>query len=645
MKKLSRLVTSLTALALIAVMVSACGGPAEEAPPPTPQPSPTPPPIPTDVPVTEDDAQPTPPSADSSEQPADQPISPVPSGSPDAGAIVYTSTRGGGLGLHLLAENGAYSAPIPLQGVDHATWPDVSPDGQRIVFAAVEATVGMPSAGIYVVSLTGGEAERIIAGDGTHPRWSPDGTQIAYTCNGGTDICRANADGSGAANLTQGSSATDAYPDWTADGRIVFMSDRDAPDGVARDIYVMDADGGNVRNLTANPADDAYPAVSPDGTKIAFTSDRDTGIGSSDIYVLELDTTIIRRVTVDDLWNQTPQWAPDNTTILFAAPDASGSVNLYSIGERAISATQLTRSPAEDGGLRLGHAWLPFPIDLDQQTRQREPDVSLQVRLPQGSTSQVERILFAVNDAGCSGCMESGIYIVDANGENLERLPVEGLYPVWASDFRRMAFVADGELFIANADGSNPVQVTHAFMNLGAIDWDRSGNKVVAECSPYGEPDLCLIDVRTGAVTNLGASLMPGEGTRAPYWWGDDIVVGTQIFNQAGELIDSLPGVGRVSADGRRLATIIDRQAAITNVDGSDPTTLTNGPATKGYPVWSPSMDRLLYTVAPGDGGLYLNVARVDGSSAFRLVPNAIAAGPATVPESLETFYGYSWGD
>ena len=279
MKKLSRLVTSLTALALIAVMVSACGGPAEEAPPPTPQPSPTPPPIPTDVPVTEDDAQPTPPSADSSEQPADQPISPVPSGSPDAGAIVYTSTRGGGLGLHLLAENGAYSAPIPLQGVDHATWPDVSPDGQRIVFAAVEATVGMPSAGIYVVSLTGGEAERIIAGDGTHPRWSPDGTQIAYTCNGGTDICRANADGSGAANLTQGSSATDAYPDWTADGRIVFMSDRDAPDGVARDIYVMDADGGNVRNLTANPADDAYPAVSPDGTKIAFTSDRDTGIG------------------------------------------------------------------------------------------------------------------------------------------------------------------------------------------------------------------------------------------------------------------------------------------------------------------------------------------------------------------------------
>src|SRR5690606_28287404 len=230
----------------------------------------------------------------------------------------------------------------------------------------------------------------------------------------------------------------------------------------------------------------------------------------------------IRRVTVDDLWNHTPQWAPDNTTILFAAPDASGRVNLYSICERAISATQLTRSPAEDGGLRLGHAWLPFPIDLDQQTRQREPDVSLQVRLPQGSTSQVERILFAVNDAGCSGCMESGIYIVDANGENLERLPVEGLYPVWASDFRRMAFVADGEFFIAGAAGSHAVAVARGLTVLGAIDWDGSGNTVVAECSPSGEPGLCVIDVRTGAVTNLGASLMPGEGTRAPDWWGDD---------------------------------------------------------------------------------------------------------------------------
>lgn len=639
MKKLPRLVTSLIVLAFVVTAVSACGG-TPEAPPPTPMPSPTPPPIPTDVPVAEGEAPPSAPA----DTPVQQPAAPAPSGSPDAGAIVYSSTRDGALGLHILAENGAFSAPITLEGVEHAVWPDVSPDGTQVVFAAVEGTAEMPSTGLYVVGLAGGAAELLVDGDGTHPRWSPDGTQIAFTCNAGSDICLAAADGSGIANLTEDSSAVDAYPSWTADGRIVFMSDRDAPDGEARDIYVMDADGGSLRNLTANPADDAYPAASPDGTKIAFTSDRDVGAGS-EIYVLELNTDLMRQVTVDDLWNQTPQWAPDNSTILFAAPDASGSVNLYSIGERDISAAQLTKSPAEDGGLRLGHTWLPTPIELDEQSRQREPDFNLQLRLPGGSTSQVERILFAVNDEGCPGCMESGIYIVDMDGENLERLPVDGLYPVWASDFRRMAFVANGELVIANADASEPVQVTHAFMDFGAIDWDRSGNSVVAECRPYGQPDICLIDLRTGAVSNLTSLVTSDEGLRAPYWWGDDIVTGTQILNQAGELIDSLPGVGRVSPDGRRLATVVDRQAAITDVDGSDPAVLTDGPATKGFLVWSPSMDRVLYTVAPGDGGLYLNISRVDGSYAFRVVPGAIAAGPETLPDSLDTFYGYSWGD
>ena len=53
-------------------------------------------------------------------------------------------------------------------------------------------------------------------------------------------------------------------------GRIVFKSLRDGN----AEIYVMDAYGGNQKNLTNHPADDRQPDWSPDGTKIAFVSRR-----------------------------------------------------------------------------------------------------------------------------------------------------------------------------------------------------------------------------------------------------------------------------------------------------------------------------------------------------------------------------------
>ena len=63
-----------------------------------------------------------------------------------------------------------------------------------------------------------------------------------------------------------------------------------------RDIYVMDADGDNQRNLTKNPFKDWAPSWSPDGKRIAFTSDREAD-GNPEIYVINVHGSNPRNLT------------------------------------------------------------------------------------------------------------------------------------------------------------------------------------------------------------------------------------------------------------------------------------------------------------------------------------------------------------
>ena len=69
-----------------------------------------------------------------------------------------------------------------------------------------------------------------------------------------------DADGTNQVNVTLGSSADDFYPAWSPDGsQIAFYSTRDGD----REIFVMDADGSNVTQLTDNSAQDRYPQWRP----------------------------------------------------------------------------------------------------------------------------------------------------------------------------------------------------------------------------------------------------------------------------------------------------------------------------------------------------------------------------------------------
>jgi len=145
-------------------------------------------------------------------------------------------------------------------------------------------------------------------------RAAQSGYWLAFQSNrdGSDDIFIMDASGNGVRNLTA-NTAADRHPDWSADGlRITFASDR----GGNNDIYAMDNNGEHIRNLTNNSANDNSPDWSPDGGRIVFISDRDGGF---DVYTLEVTTLAVTRLTTDGERKSAPTWSPDGNAIAFWA--------------------------------------------------------------------------------------------------------------------------------------------------------------------------------------------------------------------------------------------------------------------------------------------------------------------------------------
>jgi Tol biopolymer transport system component len=189
----------------------------------------------------------------------------------------------------------------------------------------------------------------------TGPAFSPSGRQIAFFSNrsdpaaGETDIYVMNVDGSDVRRLTWTGSA--ANPTWSPGGRqIAFESGHDA----AYDIYVVDAAGGALVNLTSAASSDAKPVWSRDGRHIAFTSDRSVG-GGYDIHLMEADGGNVRRLTTTSSINVPWSWSPDGRQLAFYRIGAT-SVDVHVINADGTGDTRLTNDPTAAHGLG---AWAP----------------------------------------------------------------------------------------------------------------------------------------------------------------------------------------------------------------------------------------------------------------------------------------------
>ncbi len=121
---------------------------------------------------------------------------------------------------------------------------------------------------------------------------------------------------------------------------IAFQSNRDGN----WEIYSMAPDGSNQTNLSNDPAEDFEPAFSPDGSQIAFVSNRETDAGGGQyIYIMNADGSDIRRLPTTD-GGRHPAWAPTGEVIVY---DNDNDIFIVS-SDGSEDSRQLTETPERD---------------------------------------------------------------------------------------------------------------------------------------------------------------------------------------------------------------------------------------------------------------------------------------------------------
>jgi Tol biopolymer transport system component len=250
---------------------------------------------------------------------------------------------------------------------------------------------------------------------------------------GDFDIWTMDPDGGGLANLTAKSKADDLSAGWRADGRkLAFVSDRVTatnPEG-DYEIFVMNADGSQQRQITFNALDDEDPAWAPDGTRIAFHRDFDPVRGQvdDDLFTMRSDGSGERNLTNSPgVLDIQPNWSPNGRRIVFVS-DRDGDNEVYTMSPKGANVRQLTFNDA----VEFHPNWSP----------------------------DGRMITFTSTRDG-----DFAVYVMRADGTEQTNVSVEpGGLSAWSPDGEKIAFTSlrDGyfDIFTMDADGANQVNLT-----------------------------------------------------------------------------------------------------------------------------------------------------------------------------------------
>lgn len=217
------------------------------------------------------------------------------------GRIAYASKVSGDNEVWAVNADGTGRVDLTNDPAANDFSPAWSPNGRSITFSKWRGA----DRGIFVMTGTGSGVKRLSTGSDFGAAWSPDGMSIAFSRGHGIWIM--NADGTDLREISH-SEKGDRDPSWSPDGaRLAFSRGMES-------IALVFVDGSGL--VVISGGGEAQPAWSPDGTLIAFQR-------GDELFTMAIDGSGLRQLTSGNgvVLSRQPSWSPDGTAIVFERRD------------------------------------------------------------------------------------------------------------------------------------------------------------------------------------------------------------------------------------------------------------------------------------------------------------------------------------
>ncbi len=254
---------------------------------------------------------------------------------------------------------------------------------------------------------------------------------------GNYDIYVMNADGTGIVNLTQTDEFDEIMPSVSHnDSILVFMK---APhyDFEGYELWSMKSDGTELIQLTDNMKAEGHSDFAPDNRRIVYVSWRD---GNEEIYIMDISTGIERRITFNEASDNDPDWSPDGKTIAFKSTRAYTDSSFAEF---------------------LDARYEIFTMDTMGENIIQLSSDNLSDHDPDYSPDGMHIAFLRVFDDGTND-----VCIMNADGSEQKKLTESGnnWYTAFSPDGNNIAFCSSRDesvdIYIMNADGSDEKRVT-----------------------------------------------------------------------------------------------------------------------------------------------------------------------------------------
>jgi TolB protein len=242
------------------------------------------------------------------------------------------------------------------------------------------------------------------------------------------------------------------------ESKIAFISHRTGH----KEVWIMDYDGANQRQVTHLNSICLSPRISPDGAKIAFTTYAKGGV---DLMIWSLDLNRFLTFPRFSGTNASPAWSPDGTKLAFSS-SRTGDPEIYVVNDTG--------------------------TDLKRLTAYRGPDIS-----PAWNPKTGGQIAWV---SGRTGLPE--IYIMDADGTNLQRMTDTGyaVSPSWSPNGQFLVFswmrkYGPGEpgsqdIYLMDIASRQWVQLTHSEGRNDFPSWSPDGRHIVFQSTRSGSEQI-----------------------------------------------------------------------------------------------------------------------------------------------------------